>query len=186
MRKILTLTLPAMIAMSAPVYAQGQAVNADDILQKDAGPAPSQNAQAAPTADQNNLEATLKAAQEENKDEAILAKKKVLAKEMHKIRSTRSQVDSAVRRAATMLPENERAPFINVMSGMLNYNAIERISMDAMVETYTLRELEVMVDFYSQPEALSASIKMGVWAQKVQPEIARMIDKAILRIRTGQ
>lgn len=183
MRFILSLVgVVFALSLSSVVYAQGQVENADDILQKkeDVSVAPASNGAAF------SYTASLKKAAEENGNQDILAKKNALAKRMHEIRPTREQIDAAVQRASMMLPENERGPFVNVMSGMLNYNAIERISMDAMVETYTLKELEIMVEFYSQPEALSASMKMGVWAQKVQPEIVRMIDKAILRIKTGE
>ncbi len=187
MRKIITLTLPVvMMALSTSAYAQGQAVNADDILEGRAESVTSKTVEVEGDDKKTRLDKSIEAAQAENGDKAILDQKIILAKKMHEVRPTRSQVDTAVRRAAMMLPENERISFINVMTGMLNYNAIERISMDAMIDTYTLKELEVMVDFYSQPEALSASVKMGTWAQKVQPEIIRMIDKAILRIRTGE
>ncbi len=132
------------------------------------------------------LEDALAAAKAENEDDAMLAKKVKLAKEMHNIRPTREQVDSAIRRAASKLSEYERANFMSAMKSMLNYNAIERISIDAMVETYSHKELESMVGYFSKPEAMSASKKIRPWAQRVQPEIARMIDRAMMRIRTGQ
>jgi uncharacterized membrane protein len=135
---------------------------------------------------QKALEESLAAAKVENEDEALLAKKIKLAKEMHNIRPTREQVDSAILKAASKLSEYERANFISAMKSMLNYNAIERISVDAMVETYSYNELESMVGYFSKPEAKSASKKIGPWAQKVQPEIVRMIDRAMMRIRTGQ
>lgn len=135
---------------------------------------------------QKALNESLAAAKAENKDEALLAKKIKLAKEMHDIRPTREQVDSAVFQAASKLPEYERVNFISVMKSMLNYNAIERISIDAMVDTYSYKELESMVEYFSKPEAKSASEKIGPWARKVQPEIVRMIDRAMMRIRTGQ
>ncbi len=132
------------------------------------------------------LEKALAEAKAENEDEEILAKKIKLAKEMHNIRPTREQVDSAVRRAALKLPEHERASFMTAMRSMLNYNAIERISIDAMIETYSYKELKSMVEYFSKPEAKSASRKIAPWARKVQPEIVRMIDRAMMRIRTGQ
>ena len=132
------------------------------------------------------LEEELAKAKAENKDEKILAKKVDLAKKMHQIRPTREQVDSAVQRTALNFPPQERASFIAAMESMLNYNAIERVSVDAMVETYSLKELESMVEYFSKPEARSASKKIPTWARKVQPEIVHMIDRAIMRLRTGQ
>jgi len=132
------------------------------------------------------LEEAVAEAKAENEDDALLAKKIKLAKEMHKIRPTREQVNSAVRKASMSLSEYEQASFISAMESMLNYNAIERISVDAMVETYSHKELVSMVEYFSKPEAMSASKKILPWARKVQPEIAHMIDRAMMRIRTGQ
>lgn len=131
-------------------------------------------------------EGSLEEATAENADEVVVAQKIELAKKMHAIRPTQEQVDSAVNRAAMSLPESDRGKFTTAMRSMLNYNAIERISIDAMVEIYSLKELESMVEYFSKPEAISASKKVSDWAQKVQPEIIHMIDRAMMRIRTGQ
>ena len=114
-----------------------------------------------------------------------MARRVALAKEMHKIRPTREQVDGAIRQASLSVPENERAAFIAAMTSVLNYRAIERISVDAMAEVFTVKELESMVEYYSKPEAKSASKKIKDWAKIVQPEINRIIDKAMMRVRTG-
>ncbi len=135
---------------------------------------------------QKVLDESLAQAMAENEDEAMLVKKLELAKAMHKIRPTREQVNSAVRRASLNLPQQERVSFVMAMGSMLNYNAIERISVDAMVETYSYKELEAMVEYFSKPEAKSASKKVPSWAMKVHPEIVRMIDRAMMRLKTGQ
>lgn len=166
-------------------YAQnGEAVNADDILTPKTQEPSNGASQAAPM--ESDVEKSLAAAKAENDDKDVLAKKIELARQMHHIRPTRTQVDSAVMSAAMTLPTSERQNFIITMKSMLNYNAIERISIDAMVDTYTLVELELMVEYFSKPEAVSASAKVQNWARKVNPDIVRMIDEAIMRIRTGQ
>jgi len=177
---------------------EGEAVDADSLLMnKTMSKAPARaRAPRAPkrsSEDQNAIkeaqklvDKALAEAKAENEDEKILAKKVKLAKEMHQIRPTRNQIDRAVRQAASNLPEYERAKYIAAMTSMLNYNAIERISIDAMVETHSLKEIESMVEYFSKPEAQSASKKIGPWARKVQPEIVRMIDRAMMRLRTGQ
>lgn len=115
-----------------------------------------------------------------------LAHKVELAKKMHQIRPTAEQIDAAIKQVAGSLPEMQRKGFVDTMTESLNYNAIERISIDAMVDVFTLKELELMVDYYTKPEAMSASDKMGDWAKIVQPEIARLIDKALMKIRLGE
>lgn len=189
-----------VMASSASIAQNSEAVNADDILAQREGGV-SSNAQtqgtvhtdeatipakAEPDARQLGVEKGLAEAAAENENDELLTKKLELARQMHVIRPTRDQVDSAVRRASMSLPEQNRQNFISVMKSMLNYNAIERISVDAMVETYTALELESMVEYFSKPEAKSASNKVQSWAKKFQPEVVRMIDRAMMRIKTGQ
>ncbi len=179
--KIIALGAFAVLLMpSSAVYAQGEAVSADSFLQDQTQQPVEANAP------ETDMEKSLAEAKAELEDEDILKKKVALATEMHKIRSTRDQVDSAVQRASLSLPEFERQSFVTSMRSVLNYHAIERVSIDKMVETYTLKELQSMVEYFSKPEAKSANLKVLVWMKDVQPEIIKMIDKAMIRVRTGQ
>jgi hypothetical protein len=118
-------------------------------------------------------------------DPSTLDQRLALAKKMHDIRPTRDQVYIAIDQVASGQPENEREPFRQAMRNILNYKAIEKISIDAMAETYTPAELTAMVDYYSKPEAKSASDKDQAYAAKVYPEIVRMLDQAMMRVKTG-
>ena len=55
-----------------------------------------------------------------------------------------------------------------------------------MAEIYTLPELEAMVEYYSKPEAKSAAEKQEAYQDKVGPEITKMLDKALMEMRTGR
>ncbi len=185
--RLLALTCLSMALPFTAVIAQdGTAVDADEILRNQ--PARTAPPTAATGTDLRDveLEQGLAEAKAELEDEAVLKKKVELAKTMHVIRPTRDQVEAAVNRVALRLAPQDRQNFIIAMRASLNYNAIERISIDAMVETYTLKELESMVEYYSKPEAESASRKIGSWAGQVQPQIAKMLDEAMMRIKTGQ
>ena len=187
---ILTVAVSGVL-LASPSFAQNDAVDADSYLrEQNRTPAAQSPINSAPVKDktpmQLELEKGLEEAKAELEDKEILPKKIELAKRMHSIRPTREQVDTAVKRASLSYPQSQRKGFVDAMSMMLNYNAIERISIDAMVETYTLKELGAMVEYYSKPEAKSASMKVVVWATLVQPEIINMIDKDMMRIKTGQ
>lgn len=108
-----------------------------------------------------------------------------LAVQMNERRPASAQVDIAIRQIAEQLPESDRDGFITFMKNNLDYKAIENISIDAMAETFTVEELEAMVEYYSKPEALSASEKLPEYQKKVSPEITRMIDKVMMKARTG-
>ena len=175
----LGLILTAQI--SSNVAVADEAVNAADLLEERMGSDNTKPAEVQPAVKTE----TKSDLPEPKQDEASIEKRLKLAQEMHKLRPTRPQVDNAILRASLAVPEGEREPFIAAMKTVLNYKAIERISVDAMVEVYTLEELQAMVDYYSKPEAQSAAQKVRDWAMLVQPEINRMIDKAMMRVRTG-
>ncbi len=178
---IVGFALIGMVASSLSYAQDGSPINVDDLVGQRV-----QSDKAQESAAKGEIEKSIEAAKAELEDETTLAAKIALAKKIHQIRPTRVQVDSAVKRASLSLPERDRGNFVNAMKSVLNYNAIEKISIDAMVRTYTLVELTSMEEYYSKPEAKSATQKTLFWASEVQPEIVRMIDKAMMRIRTGQ
>jgi hypothetical protein len=118
-------------------------------------------------------------------DEASITKRAEIAKKIHDLRPTREQVYAAIDQAAQTQPPEEQESFRSAMRNVLNYQAIEKISIDAMVEVYTEAELQVMYDFYSKAEAKTAGAKDDLYAGKVYPEIMRMLDEAMMRVRTG-
>ena len=108
-----------------------------------------------------------------------------LARAMHELRPSADQVDAAIDNVALRLPANQQETFKSSMRNLLNYRTIEKISIHAMAETYTEEELKAMVEYYSKPEAQSASKKFAEYQAKVAPEIVQMIDKAIMKLKTG-
>ncbi len=118
--------------------------------------------------------------------DSTLEKRIELAKKMHEINPVRDQVDRALEQVAETRPPSERDEFVKKMVEALNYKAIEKASIDAMVETYTAEELQAMVNYYGSPEGQSIKKKYPDWAAKVMPEITRMLDVTYMRLRTGQ
>lgn len=119
-------------------------------------------------------------------DMGSLEKRVELATQMHQFRPAKEQVDNAIDTVALRLPASEQDVFKTAMRNVLNYQAIEKISIDAMAETFTQKELEVMVEYYSKPETRAISDKYTTYQQKVGPQIVQMIDSAMMRVRTGQ
>ncbi len=127
----------------------------------------------------------LKPALDIKQDPSDLEERIALAKKMHEINPTRNQVNGAIDDIARSQPASEREAFKTTMRGALNYQAIEKISIDAMAETYTKAELQAMVDYFGKPEAQSAAAKDWIYNKKVYPEVARMLDQSMMRLRTG-
>lgn len=182
---VLALLCGVMMSPLKPLYAAdegtGQPIRADKLLQKRTAEEEKKKKEAE-TANKEETVAIPRPVQ----DPSTLEKRVELAQKMHNIRPTSEQVQSAIVRASESVPLEERESFIAAMSTVLNYKAIERISVDAMAEVYTVPELEAMVAYYSRPEAKTASKeKSKRWTAVINQEIGSVIDKAMMRVRTG-
>ena len=54
-----------------------------------------------------------------------------------------------------------------------------------MAETFTASELEKMVEYFGSDEAKSIAQKLPVYQAIVEPEITKMMDAALMKLRTG-
>ena len=108
-----------------------------------------------------------------------------LAKKIHELRPARLQVDSAIEQAAQKLTPQDRTAFIVATRNALNYRVIEEQSVLAMADVFSKEELQIMLDYYSRPEAESINEKLDLYAGRLQPLIVRSLDKAMMRAKTG-
>jgi hypothetical protein len=108
-----------------------------------------------------------------------------LAREYHEYRPVKPQIDRAIENVAGNLPENTREEFTLAMQRMLNYPAIESLSVEIMADIYTTEELEAMVAYYKQPIAQAAADKAVEYQKRLGPEIVKILDRAMMEIRTG-
>lgn len=109
-----------------------------------------------------------------------------LAERMHRIRPAREQVDSAIEQVARSgIPPEEQQGFILSMQRIIDYKALEKASVEAMAETFTIAELKAMVEYYEKSEARSASDKFPDYQKKIEPLVYGMLDRAMMKIRTG-
>lgn len=108
-----------------------------------------------------------------------------LAKKMHQIRPAKAQVQEAIDQVSRNLSPIERDKFIKMVDKAFDYAKLEKLSLDTMVETFTVAELQKMVDYFGSPEAKSIAQKLPKYQEKIQPEIIRMMDAAMIVDRTG-
>ena len=116
-------------------------------------------------------------------------KKLELSEKMVELRPARIQLENAldvyIQNYMRRSSEEEQADFRAAILGVLNAETLEKITIDAYAETFTLQELEAMVEYYSKPEARSASDKQGELKDKIMPEIVRILDDALMRLRSA-
>ncbi|WP_435642116.1 hypothetical protein [Micavibrio aeruginosavorus] len=124
-------------------------------------------------------------AQDAVSNDADMVKRRELALEMHKIRPAREQVSEAVQQVARNLPPADQERFIAMVDKAFDYAALEKMSVDTMVNLFTTAELQAMVDYFGSPEAKAVAKKLPIYQEKLQPEIIRMLDQALADERFG-
>lgn len=124
-------------------------------------------------------------AQDKQDNMGSKAKRLELAQKMHEIRPARAQVDEAVQQVARNLPPLEREKLLSLVEKAFDYEKLEKLSVDTMVDLFTVAELQKMVDYFGSPEAKAIGEKLPQYQAKLQPEILRMLDTALMEDRTG-
>lgn len=122
---------------------------------------------------------------QDNGSDDDMATRMNLAKMMHEIKPARGQVEAAIEAVAARLQPQQQEDFIAKMTDIFDFERLQQISTEAMAEVFTEAELQKMVDYYGSREAQSISEKMPVYQSVMQPEITKMLDEAIIEVRTG-
>lgn len=107
------------------------------------------------------------------------------ARKLHEIQPASAQVTKALEQVGMQLPPQDRDAFMKTMLGAIDDKKLEDMSVQAMAEIFTLPELQRMYGYFSTPEARAISGKMPVYNARMQPEIMKMIDAAMMAARTG-
>lgn len=113
------------------------------------------------------------------------AERLALSQELHKIKPTKPQVDRAIENVARQLTDSQQRVFAATIKRVLSYPAIEQASINAMADVFTKEELETMLEYHKKPAAQSAAAKQEQYQSQVSPEITRMLDRALMEMRTG-
>lgn len=108
-----------------------------------------------------------------------------LARKMHEIWPVRPRVEDALDAVAEQVPAAERLKFKAGMRKGIKFQALEEASIDAMADIFTVKELKAMIEFYGSKEGRSVSHKTSDYERALQPEMIKMIDKALLDAKLG-
>ncbi len=108
-----------------------------------------------------------------------------LSAKMHEIWPVRLRVEEAIDLAAQSFEMADQPAFKSQMRRAVKFEQLEEESIEIMARLYTAEELEAMIGFYGSPEGRSVSAKSGDYSAALQPVITRMLDKALIEMRTG-
>ncbi|TXH71621.1 MAG: DUF2059 domain-containing protein [Thiothrix sp.] len=78
----------------------------------------------------------------------------------------------------SILPEAERKPYIEMLTKHLDLTTINQSMHAALVKYFTADELEVLANFYSNPEAKTALAKMDKYMTDILPVLQSEMLKA--------
>lgn len=121
----------------------------------------------------------------ESADDLALVRRLELARKIQEHKSSKEEIQEAVEQYLKNVPPSKRSLYSSALRSSLNYKALDKISIDAYAQTFTEKELEVMLEYYSKPESQSIAKKTRDYARLVYPEVIRMLDRAMMRVKTG-
>lgn len=124
-------------------------------------------------------------AQEGAVTEPVSDKRIELAEKMHEIWPIRTRMETAIDSVAEGFPADKQAQIKAAMRKSVQFDQLEEASIKAMAETYNEEELTAMIDFYGSETGRSISAKTADYEFALRPIMVKMIDKAMLDLRTG-
>lgn len=109
-----------------------------------------------------------------------------LAGKMHEIWPIRSRIEAALNAIAQNLPEERQTEVKAAMRKAIKFEQLEEESIKAMAEVFSTDELKAMIEFYGSDAGKAISAKTQDYEGLLRPILTRMIDAAMLDVRTGQ
>lgn len=108
-----------------------------------------------------------------------------LARQMHEIRPVTIQVNSALEVIAEDLPPEERVEFYDIVLANMDLATLERQSIVAMAQIFTRDELQVMLDYFRQEEAVTIEEKSRLYRQRMDPQVIAAVNDSLDRLRAN-
>lgn len=118
-------------------------------------------------------------------EEAVSPARVELAKQMHEIWPIRTRVESAINAVSQNFPPAKQAQMKAAIRKSIQFDQVEEESIRAMAATFSEPELKAMVEFYGSETGRAVSAKTQDYELAMRPVIVKMLDKAMLDLKTG-
>lgn len=83
---------------------------------------------------------------------------------------------------AAQLPEERREEFKKTLAEVISSEKIEKITLDAIVKHFTVKEINALTAFYGSPEGRSISRKFTAYMADVMPAIQQELANAVEKV----
>ncbi|MBI1327252.1 MAG: hypothetical protein GC136_06375 [Alphaproteobacteria bacterium] len=135
-----------------------------------------------PAAHAQELSAEQTAQQHPATQDADFPDRYAIAKELHVIWQTETQVKEGILEEADAIQDpTERKRFLDFMSRDLDIKKIEEIASVAMAENFTLHEMQAMKIYFTSPLGRSAEAKRRIIERKMRPDIKAVVDASLYK-----
>ncbi|HSW51410.1 MAG TPA: DUF2059 domain-containing protein [Bryobacteraceae bacterium] len=91
-------------------------------------------------------------------------------------------VGDSLNQLAGQIPEERREDFKKTLAEVVTSEKIEKITLDAIVKHFTVREINALAAFYGSPEGRSISRKFTAYMADVMPAIQHQLADAIEKV----
>lgn len=98
----------------------------------------------------------------------------------------REVVEIAINQIISTAPAAEQQELRSKMTSAYDFDGFRQTVIKSMAETFSEAELQAMVDYNSRPEAKSIARKMSAYQSKIQPDMTKKLDVALMVARTGR
>jgi hypothetical protein len=95
-------------------------------------------------------------------------------------------VGETLNQLASQIPEERREEFKEALTQVVTSARIEKITMDAIVKHFTVREINALTAFYGSPEGRSISKKFTAYMADVMPAIQQELSDVIEKIHKDE
>ncbi len=95
-------------------------------------------------------------------------------------------VTETMNQLSAQLPEESREEFKQALTKVLASERIEKITLDAIVKHFTVKEIDALTAFYGSPEGRSITKKFSAYMADVMPVIQQELSKAIGEVHSDQ
>ncbi|MBQ0932013.1 DUF2059 domain-containing protein [Ideonella alba] len=92
-------------------------------------------------------------------------------------------LDDAFAEIGKQVPATHRAQFLADMKAIVRVDALETLTREAMVRTFTADELNALADFYGSTHGASAMKKFGTYIAQVIPAVQAEVQRGLEQLQ---
>lgn len=112
-----------------------------------------------------------------------LETRKVAAEKYAVVANAQKMLDDTFVALSQKIPEEERAPFLELSKKHVRTKALESLMVAAMIKNFTTQELEALAAFYGSPEGQSVLAKFPTYMADILPLVQAEVGRAVLEMR---